>query len=477
MLILEQNQRSRWRGRRDFGLTRILPTIERSHDFIGKSARRFFGANPFQSSLVLWNRCFNHVVVTLQREVLSDSYRVARPLYSELTHMTIVLVVVASLIAVLSLAFVSNATSGVAGVCIACFLGIMARIYQAGEQHRAIVRHLGKPLLVFIALALCVNCNAIAVPPTSPSVVAPIVPDSPQPELPSARPIELLLSLGRGEVHAGEGVSLLAIPIKGEVFAPAVYDWTFGDGSTETTDRSTTGHVYAQGGEYPASVRVRDRDGRQAEASTVVIVAANRPRPPSDRPPPPPPPCPTITLAPSTLPDGTVGSNYSRKISATGGKAPYGFSVSSGTLPAGLLLSDTGVLSGTPTTAGTSTFVVNGSDSNSCGGKRSYTVTIADKPGVMTATMSCTARSTITFDASCNVTGTYNGATVPSASVTRVDWDWGDGSTSISTSPAQTKTYAQPGTYTVIGVMTADTADGQKTATASKSVTVPKPTP
>ncbi|WP_415583667.1 putative Ig domain-containing protein, partial [Janthinobacterium lividum] len=44
---------------------------------------------------------------------------------------------------------------------------------------------------------------------------------------------------------------------------------------------------------------------------------------------------------------------YSATLSATGGTAPYTFSVSSGTLPAGLSLNGaTGVLSGTTNVAG-----------------------------------------------------------------------------------------------------------------------------
>lgn len=69
-----------------------------------------------------------------------------------------------------------------------------------------------------------------------------------------------------------------------------------------------------------------------------------------------PPPPPSIT--PGALPSGTVGSAYSRTLAATGGMEPYIWSVSSGSLPAGLTLNGAGVISGTPTTAGGSTFSV-----------------------------------------------------------------------------------------------------------------------
>lgn len=61
-------------------------------------------------------------------------------------------------------------------------------------------------------------------------------------------------------------------------------------------------------------------------------------------------------------PDGTVATPYSYTYVATGAPSPT-FSVTAGTLPTGLTLdSATGVLSGTPTTAGTFTFTVTASN-------------------------------------------------------------------------------------------------------------------
>ena len=58
----------------------------------------------------------------------------------------------------------------------------------------------------------------------------------------------------------------------------------------------------------------------------------------------------------SPLPAGTVKKPYSQTLAATGGTGTYSWSVSAGTLPAGLNLSAAGVLSGTPTAAGTFNF-------------------------------------------------------------------------------------------------------------------------
>src|SRR5260370_35087045 len=66
-----------------------------------------------------------------------------------------------------------------------------------------------------------------------------------------------------------------------------------------------------------------------------------------------------VAVSPSTLPEGMVGTVYGgagTTIGASGGLAPYTFSVSTGSLPAGLVLSGTtGAITGTPTTSGNST--------------------------------------------------------------------------------------------------------------------------
>ena len=86
--------------------------------------------------------------------------------------------------------------------------------------------------------------------------------------------------------------------------------------------------------------------------------------------------CSVITVNPTTLPGGTVGSNYSQNLTALGGGVPHNFSFS-GTLPTGLTLSGAGLLSGIPTQTGTFNFTVTATDTSACTGSRSYSVTIA----------------------------------------------------------------------------------------------------
>ena len=86
---------------------------------------------------------------------------------------------------------------------------------------------------------------------------------------------------------------------------------------------------------------------------------------------------PTITT--ENLPTGEVGTAYTAELKADG-TAPITWSVTDGALPDGLKL-ENGVISGTPTAEGTSTFTVTAT--NDIGNdSKEYTLTIAPKPTV-----------------------------------------------------------------------------------------------
>jgi hypothetical protein len=83
-----------------------------------------------------------------------------------------------------------------------------------------------------------------------------------------------------------------------------------------------------------------------------------------------------IVLTPVSLAGGTVGAGYGGSVSASGGMAPYAYSISAGALPAGLTLASTGSLGGTPTAAGTFNLTVTATDANGVSGSRSYILSI-----------------------------------------------------------------------------------------------------
>jgi hypothetical protein len=71
----------------------------------------------------------------------------------------------------------------------------------------------------------------------------------------------------------------------------------------------------------------------------------------------------TLTITTTSLPPATVGVSYSVSLAASGGTAPYFWLITTGQLPDGLNMDTTGHIGGTPTTAGTSTFTVDLTDS------------------------------------------------------------------------------------------------------------------
>ena len=90
------------------------------------------------------------------------------------------------------------------------------------------------------------------------------------------------------------------------------------------------------------------------------------------------PGCPTLTISPAALPNASLGVFYSQQLSASGGTGLYTFTVPAGTLPPGLTLSSSGLLSGTPTVVNPQTFTITVRDSASCAGSRTFTMTVVE---------------------------------------------------------------------------------------------------
>ncbi|MES2033063.1 MAG: putative Ig domain-containing protein, partial [Pseudomonadota bacterium] len=94
---------------------------------------------------------------------------------------------------------------------------------------------------------------------------------------------------------------------------------------------------------------------------------------------------PTVTVGPSTLAAAATATAYSATIVASGGAGPDDYAVTAGALPAGLSLSNGGVLSGTLAASGTFNFVVAATDSFGFSGARAFSVTVTDPVIAVTA--------------------------------------------------------------------------------------------
>ncbi|WP_165798896.1 putative Ig domain-containing protein [Shimia abyssi] len=93
-----------------------------------------------------------------------------------------------------------------------------------------------------------------------------------------------------------------------------------------------------------------------------------------------------LSISPSSLSDGTYNTAYSEQLTATGGSGTYNFAQTSGSLPAGIALETTGLLSGTPLETGTFSFTATVIDEQSNTGTRDYTLVIDAIPGLITIT-------------------------------------------------------------------------------------------
>lgn len=104
----------------------------------------------------------------------------------------------------------------------------------------------------------------------------------------------------------------------------------------------------------------------------------------------------TLTITPGlsvttlVLPNAVLGASYRQPVTASGGTAPYLWSIATGVLPPGLTLNDAGVISGTPTAATTSTFTLRVTDSTTPIAQtrlQSYTLTVGSTLSIQTTTL------------------------------------------------------------------------------------------
>jgi photosystem II stability/assembly factor-like uncharacterized protein/PKD repeat protein len=129
--------------------------------------------------------------------------------------------------------------------------------------------------------------------------------------------------------------------------------WTYRDYCTISGTPSVTGT-------YSFTLRITDAWGCTANKNFTLIITE----------------CATITISPDSLPTAYVNTPYLQNITASGGAAPYYYFVYSGYLPAGLNLSNDGILSGTTLESGNFHFVINVVDNSQCYASKSYNLRV-----------------------------------------------------------------------------------------------------
>ena len=190
----------------------------------------------------------------------------------------------------------------------------------------------------------------------------------------------------------------------------------------------------------------------------------------SSTPPPAPTPPPVVPVAIGTtaLPPGRVGVTYSAALQASGGAGTYTWSVVSGSLPAGLSLSpSTGVISGTPQSATTTSVTIGVADATNATNTASAAYTIAITANTVRITTTLAAgRAKIAYSATESATGGSGSFT----------WSVASGALPAGlalnmATGAITGTPATAGTYAVT-IAAADVTDATDVATAAYSLLI-----
>jgi len=173
-----------------------------------------------------------------------------------------------------------------------------------------------------------------------------------------------------------------------------------------------------------------------------------------------------LAVTTATLPSAVAGSVYpATNLTATGGATPYTWSVTVGTLPAGLALSSAGQITGTPTTPGTSSFTVQVKDSLNTTATANLNITIIPVLSITTSSLSNGITNTA-----------YSATLASSGGVTPVTW-----SVTVGTLPVgltlNATTGAISGTPTTAGtssftVQAADSGNPQQKVTKALSITI-----
>ena len=177
------------------------------------------------------------------------------------------------------------------------------------------------------------------------------------------------------------GSPSVTLSVEGANFTTkAIVLWNGAKLGTSVIDANTLSAAVTGGSiASPGTGQLQVQDSQTGAASPSVAIAIvsageNNPLP--------------LAISTTPLPAGSVGAGYSTVLAANGGTTAYSWSVSSGSLPAGLSLSAaTGTISGTPTASGTFSFTVTVNDSSSPIQTKSVatSITIAASPLTITS--------------------------------------------------------------------------------------------
>ncbi len=157
----------------------------------------------------------------------------------------------------------------------------------------------------------------------------------------------------------------------------APYSWSISNGtlpnglSLDPIVGTITG-TPTTAGTYNFTVKVADGPGAMANAVLTIQISSG------------------LSMVTTSLGDTFIYNNsYSQTLFASGGRPPYSWSILSGALPTGVTLDkNTGIISGTPTTLGTFTFVVQLTDADGRTATNTFSIKISNSTDLLITTTS-----------------------------------------------------------------------------------------
>src|SRR5664280_1510634 len=144
-------------------------------------------------------------------------------------------------------------------------------------------------------------------------------------------------------------------------------------------------------GSYPITVQVTDSERTPVTATAAFTIMID--------------PTPTLQVTTSSLLPGTQGVYYTSPLAATGGVPPYSWSLTTGSLPAGLTLSGTGVIAGTPIASGSFPITVQATDTQMNTASADLTLTINPGPLLITTKALPAGTTSVPYSATLGAAG------------------------------------------------------------------------
>jgi hypothetical protein len=149
----------------------------------------------------------------------------------------------------------------------------------------------------------------------------------------------------------------------------------------------------------------------------------------------------TLSVAPGAVTGASVGGSYSQANPASGGTAPYSYTLASGALPAGTTLgASTGTVSGVPTTAGAFSYAIQASDSQGVP---------ATATGVTVSGSIVQGTQTISFAAMANASLSASPLTLAATASSGLTVAFSSAATSVCTVAGSSVTLLTTGTCTI----------------------------